>query len=223
MALSVFLYGTFRFPLTPSIRTARRRHAVFVPARRGPWWEVRIRPLRLLGPPGLAFMYVRRELIGSLTPTVTGWFGQKNPFAFDASSLSRRPRRAALNRDRRRCQTCMGPRRGWSCSAALGWMRVASHVQQLTQALLRGAGEPLISLAYWRLRPPDRGCNCRRKRRWPARGRYSGKPLSGVTPFACICELQRNKPNESPYFVSPPRCSPTPVMRAYGEWWPGFS
>ena len=37
----------------------------------------------LLGPPGLAFMYVRKELISSLVPTLTGWFAQNNPFAFD--------------------------------------------------------------------------------------------------------------------------------------------
>ena len=37
----------------------------------------------LLGPPGLAFMYVRKKLISSLTPTVTGWFAQTNPFAYD--------------------------------------------------------------------------------------------------------------------------------------------
>ena len=34
----------------------------------------------LLGPPGLAFLYVRKELISSLIPTVTGWFAQENPF-----------------------------------------------------------------------------------------------------------------------------------------------
>src|SRR5215472_2946395 len=37
----------------------------------------------LLGPPGVAFLYVRRELIESLQPTITGWFAQRNPFAFD--------------------------------------------------------------------------------------------------------------------------------------------
>jgi selenocysteine lyase/cysteine desulfurase len=37
----------------------------------------------LLGPSGIAFMYVRPELIQKLTPTITGWFGQQNPFAFD--------------------------------------------------------------------------------------------------------------------------------------------
>src|SRR5271156_4805646 len=36
----------------------------------------------LLGPPGLAFMYVRKEILSSFVPTVTGWFGQANPFAY---------------------------------------------------------------------------------------------------------------------------------------------
>ena len=41
----------------------------------------------LMGVPGVAFLYVRRELVESLTPTVTGWFGRENPFAFDAKRL----------------------------------------------------------------------------------------------------------------------------------------
>jgi selenocysteine lyase/cysteine desulfurase len=36
----------------------------------------------LLGPSGVAFLYVRHALIGGLTPLVTGWFGRANPFAF---------------------------------------------------------------------------------------------------------------------------------------------
>ena len=35
----------------------------------------------LLCPSGIAFLYVRPELIRSLTPTITGWFAQQNPFA----------------------------------------------------------------------------------------------------------------------------------------------
>jgi selenocysteine lyase/cysteine desulfurase len=41
----------------------------------------------LMGIPGIAFLYVRRELIESLHPTSTGWFGRANPFAFDAKTL----------------------------------------------------------------------------------------------------------------------------------------
>jgi selenocysteine lyase/cysteine desulfurase len=36
---------------------------------------------------GIAFLYVRRELAEQLRPTVTGWFGRVNPFAFDPMTL----------------------------------------------------------------------------------------------------------------------------------------
>ena len=40
----------------------------------------------LMGVPGIAFLYVRPGL-ESLRPSVTGWFGRANPFAFDARVL----------------------------------------------------------------------------------------------------------------------------------------
>ncbi|MGH2739070.1 MAG: aminotransferase class V-fold PLP-dependent enzyme [Actinomycetota bacterium] len=36
----------------------------------------------LCGGPGLAFLYAREELLTELEPTVTGWWGQREPFAF---------------------------------------------------------------------------------------------------------------------------------------------
>ncbi len=42
----------------------------------------------LLGTPGLAFLYVRRELALRLRPSLTGWFGQEDPYAFDPLHLS---------------------------------------------------------------------------------------------------------------------------------------
>ncbi len=37
----------------------------------------------LMGIPGIAFLYVRRELAERLEPTATGWFGRRDPFAFE--------------------------------------------------------------------------------------------------------------------------------------------
>ncbi|MGG0717149.1 aminotransferase class V-fold PLP-dependent enzyme [Robertmurraya massiliosenegalensis] len=37
----------------------------------------------LLGIPGLAFLYIKKEVAEKLNPRLTGWFGQANPFAFD--------------------------------------------------------------------------------------------------------------------------------------------
>lgn len=41
-------------------------------------------PLKwLLGGPGLCYMYVKQDLIGRLTPTIAGWWGARDQFAFD--------------------------------------------------------------------------------------------------------------------------------------------
>jgi selenocysteine lyase/cysteine desulfurase len=41
----------------------------------------------LLGPAGIAFLYVRRGLIDTLTPLATGWFGRIDPFTFSLTPL----------------------------------------------------------------------------------------------------------------------------------------
>lgn len=41
----------------------------------------------LLGGPGLTFIYVRRELISGLEPSISGWFSSADQFAFDARHL----------------------------------------------------------------------------------------------------------------------------------------
>jgi selenocysteine lyase/cysteine desulfurase len=41
----------------------------------------------LLGSPGVAFMYMRKELIDRFEPSDSGWFGQENVFAYDVHHL----------------------------------------------------------------------------------------------------------------------------------------
>ena len=45
----------------------------------------------LCGGPGLAFLYVRRDLIPALEPAVTGWFATAEPFSFDTLHLEYHP------------------------------------------------------------------------------------------------------------------------------------
>lgn len=56
----------------------------------------------LFGIPGIAFMYVRKELAQLLKPALTGWFGQENPFDFH-------PRYVDYASDTRRFDTGTAP------------------------------------------------------------------------------------------------------------------
>jgi selenocysteine lyase/cysteine desulfurase len=93
----------------------------------------------LLCPSGIAFMYVRPELITSLTPTITGWFAQQNPFAFDAKHFD--PATTA-----RRFETGSPPLpHAYAATAALkllddfGREKTAQHIKVLARALIDGA------------------------------------------------------------------------------------
>lgn len=90
----------------------------------------------LLGPPGLAYMYVRKELIDSLVPTMTGWFAQSNPFAFDTQNID-------LSRSARRFESgspsvpnVYGAMAGIQLLQEIGMEKVAGHIKRLTQSLL---------------------------------------------------------------------------------------
>jgi selenocysteine lyase/cysteine desulfurase len=105
----------------------------------------------LLCPSGIAFLYVRRGLIEGLTPTITGWFGQQNPFAFDTKHFD--PAHTA-----RRFETGSPPvPHVYAVSAALellrsvGFERIAGHVGGLTQKFLEGARQLQIQIKT----PPD--------------------------------------------------------------------
>jgi kynureninase len=45
----------------------------------------------LCGGPGLTFLYARRDLLATLEPLVTGWFGTREPFSFDLQHLDYHP------------------------------------------------------------------------------------------------------------------------------------
>jgi selenocysteine lyase/cysteine desulfurase len=90
----------------------------------------------LLGPPGLAFMYVRKGLISSLVPTVTGWFAQANPFAydpklFDLSSTARRFESGSPS-----VPNVYAALPGFQLLQEVGMENVAGHIKALVQSLL---------------------------------------------------------------------------------------
>lgn len=93
----------------------------------------------LLGPSGLAFLYVREGLIDRLQPATSGWFAQSNPFAFDVKSFD-------PAQDARRFQAGTPPipnlfaaLPGFQLLQQTGPKKIAEHVARLSRAVLDGA------------------------------------------------------------------------------------
>jgi selenocysteine lyase/cysteine desulfurase len=95
----------------------------------------------LLGPPGLGFLYVRRELIETLTPSITSWMAQRDPFTFNTKSFDPSP-------DARRFEGGSPPipniylaRPAIDLLAGIGMDNVAAQIGRLTAAFLTGVRE----------------------------------------------------------------------------------
>jgi selenocysteine lyase/cysteine desulfurase len=93
----------------------------------------------LLGPPGLAFMYVRKELISSLVPAVTGWFAQTDPFTFDPQHIDLSPTARRFESGSPPVPNLYAAVPGFELLREIGMEYVAGHIKRLTQSLLRCA------------------------------------------------------------------------------------
>jgi selenocysteine lyase/cysteine desulfurase len=90
----------------------------------------------LLGPPGLAFMYVRKGLTSSLVPTVTGWFAQENPFAFDPQHIDLSPTARRFESGSPSVPNVYAAVPGFQLLQEIGLENVAAHIKRLAQSLL---------------------------------------------------------------------------------------
>jgi selenocysteine lyase/cysteine desulfurase len=95
----------------------------------------------LLGPPGLAFLYIRKELIPSLHPTITGWFAQANPFAYNPQHFELSPTARRFESGSPSVPNAYAALPGFQLLEEIGMENVAAHVRKLTQALLNRAQE----------------------------------------------------------------------------------
>jgi selenocysteine lyase/cysteine desulfurase len=93
----------------------------------------------LLGPPGLAFMYVRKDLISKLVPSITGWFAQINPFAFDPQHIDLSPTARRFESGSPSIPNVYAAMPGFQILQEIGMENVATHIRTLTQSLLSSA------------------------------------------------------------------------------------
>lgn len=93
----------------------------------------------LLGPPGLAFLYVRKDLIPTLSPTLTGWFAQANPFAYNPQHFELSPTARRFESGTPAVPNAYAALPGFEMLQEIGMDNVANHVKTLTRSLLNYA------------------------------------------------------------------------------------
>ncbi len=125
----------------------------------------------LLGGPGIAFLYVRGDLIEELSPSVTGWFADRDQFRFDSG-------RFELHGDARRFEqgtpslaAVHAQLGGLELLAEVGWDRVYAATYELKEDLIacaseaglepRVASDPLRRASIVLIPSPDAGAAVR--------------------------------------------------------------
>jgi len=92
----------------------------------------------LLGPPGLAFLYVKRSLVESLTPTVTSWMAQRDVFAFDTQTLDPASEARRFEGGSPPIPNIYTARATLDLLQSIGMENVATRIAHLTKAFLQG-------------------------------------------------------------------------------------
>jgi kynureninase len=94
----------------------------------------------LCGGPGLTFLYVRRDLVSGLEPTVTGWWGQREPFGFSLD-LDRHPTARRLETGTHAAPIAFIAHGGLSIIEEVTPERIRERSGDLTEYLMRRADE----------------------------------------------------------------------------------
>ncbi len=112
----------------------------------------------LLGIPGIAFLYVRPALAQRLTPTVTGWFGRVNPFAFDPAGLDFAAGAARFNTGTPPMMCASVARASMALLNEIGIPAIEDYLGQLSAVALEEAARLGLTVAS-PLDPAAKGAN----------------------------------------------------------------
>jgi selenocysteine lyase/cysteine desulfurase len=92
----------------------------------------------LMGIPGIAFLYVKPEVAETLRPTVTGWFGRKDPFSFDPRDLSWAPGGRRLDTGTPPILEAYVARAAMEFILQVGMGAIGAWTRELSRALVTG-------------------------------------------------------------------------------------
>jgi selenocysteine lyase/cysteine desulfurase len=95
----------------------------------------------LMGVPGIAFLYVRPDVAARLEPTMTGWFGRANPFAFTVKALDWAPAARRFDTGTPPIINAYIARAGMHIINEIGVPAIREWVEVLGRRLIAGAHE----------------------------------------------------------------------------------
>ncbi len=93
----------------------------------------------LLGPPGLAFLYVKRSRLESMTSTLTSWMAQRDVFAFNTKKLDPASEARRFEGGSPPIPNIFAARPALSLLVGIGAQNISAQIAQLTRAFLQGA------------------------------------------------------------------------------------
>jgi len=101
----------------------------------------------LLGTAGIGFLYVRRELIEHLVPTVTGWFAQSDIFAMDTTRYDPAPDARRFEMGTPPVINCYAAEAGIKVLEEVGMSLIEGRLSELTAAIVAEARSAGYTLA----------------------------------------------------------------------------
>ncbi len=101
----------------------------------------------LLGTAGIAFLYVNPTLVERLEPTITGWFGRKNPMAFDATQLDYADSAARFDLGTPALINAYAARAGMDLILSVGVQHIQRQIEHLSSLAYRLADSFQLQIA----------------------------------------------------------------------------
>jgi len=100
----------------------------------------------LMGIPGIAFLYIKGDLIERLEPSVTGWFGRRDPFAFEAQRLDWSVTATRFDTGTPDIVSAAVARAGLDIINTVGPSAIQTWTEQLSRRLIEGGRERGLAL-----------------------------------------------------------------------------
>ncbi|MCL4302365.1 MAG: aminotransferase class V-fold PLP-dependent enzyme [Anaerolineae bacterium] len=105
----------------------------------------------LLASAGLAYLYVRKDLIPTLQPTTLGWFSQDNIFAMDIYANTPSPTARRFEAGSPPVPNIYAGLAGINLIQSIGLNKIEAHLHELTGAIKEGA----LRRGFTLVTPPD--------------------------------------------------------------------